>query len=37
MQELFISQNGNSRIIALVENGKMQEYYEEKEENKNKK
>lgn len=34
MQELFISQNGNSRIIALVENGKMQEYYEEKE-NKN--
>lgn len=30
MQELFISQKGSNKKIALVENGKMQEYYEEK-------
>jgi len=32
MQELFISKKDNNKIITLVENGKVQEYYEEKEE-----
>ena len=32
MQELFISKEENKKKIALVENGKLQEYYEENDE-----
>ena len=34
MQELFIIKENDKKIITLIENGKIQEYYEEKEDEK---